>query len=252
MTCREFEQNASSLTLWELAQSQDQPNLEHARECVKCAGWLQGQRTLAAAMQTLQARTAGSAAGSHVEHALLQRFREGQAQPVRAEIEQRWTPMAVRLSRFFGVGAYVAATAAILVGLFLGVQLLEKRSANLPVQSRSGPSSVGSRPVAESKVQEPDTTAARSSVSRIRAPHHRSASRPTQTVAEPSQTIADADYVALMLCDPLSCSSEAQVVRMELPNPASAGAGGEQDAQMRIADVVVGYDGVVRAVRIVN
>ena len=55
-----------------------------------------------------------------------------------------------------------------------------------------------------------------------------------------------------MFCDPLSCSSDTQVVRMELPSPGMTGSGSEQDAQMRIADVVVGYDGVVRAVRIVN
>ena len=51
-----------------------------------------------------------------------------------------------------------------------------------------------------------------------------------------------------MFCDPLSCSSDAQVVRMELP---AAGAN-DRDAQPQVADVVVGYDGVVRAMRIVN
>jgi hypothetical protein len=39
---------------------------------------------------------------------------------------------------------------------------------------------------------------------------------------------------------------------MELPNPGMSSSGNEQDAQVRIADVVVGYDGVVRAVRIEN
>jgi hypothetical protein len=52
--------------------------------------------------------------------------------------------------------------------------------------------------------------------------------------------------MALMLCDPLSCASDTQVVRMELPNAAGQG------AQPPVADMVVGYDGVVRAVRFVN
>ncbi len=56
MTCREFEHRATSLTLRELSQAQDQQILDHAGECQKCASWLQQQRTLAAAMQTLQAR----------------------------------------------------------------------------------------------------------------------------------------------------------------------------------------------------
>ena len=51
-----------------------------------------------------------------------------------------------------------------------------------------------------------------------------------------------------MFCDPLSCASDAQIVRMELP----ASAAGSQDEQTRIADVVVGDDGLVRAVRMVN
>jgi hypothetical protein len=69
-----------------------------------------------------------------------------------------------------------------------------------------------------------------------------------QTVAaEEAQSDADSEYVALMFCDPLSCSSDSQVVRMELP---ANGAG--QNSQPAVADLVVGYDGVVRAVRIVN
>src|SRR5208337_1504253 len=62
------------------------------------------------------------------------------------------------------------------------------------------------------------------------------------SAATASQTSDDPDYVALMFCDPLSCSSDAQVVRMELPSAATAG---DRDAPPLVADVVVGYDGVV-------
>ena len=51
-----------------------------------------------------------------------------------------------------------------------------------------------------------------------------------------------------MFCDPLICSSDAQVVRMELP----VAGGSDRDAQTQVADVVVGDDGLVRAMRIVN
>jgi hypothetical protein len=68
------------------------------------------------------------------------------------------------------------------------------------------------------------------------------------SAAAASPTTDDPDYVALMFCDPLICSSDAQVVRMELP---VAGAS-QPDAQTQVADVVVGDDGLVRAVRIVN
>ena len=253
MTCREFERRATALTLWELSQAQDQQILDHAGGCQKCAAWLQQQRMLAATMQTLQARTAACAAGPDVERALLRVFRQGTSQPVQPEMAHRFTPIAMRLSRFFEVGAYVAVGAAIVVALFLGVRLLERRSINAPVKSHMAqPSVVADKSESQPHPQLP--TVSRSNVNRSPTRRVPSASMSSPDTTEPSQAIpdADADYVALMFCDPLSCSSDAQVVRMELPSPGIAASGGEQDAQMRIADVIVGYDGVVRAVRIVN
>jgi hypothetical protein len=256
MTCREFEHRAAALTLWELSQAQDQQMLDHAGGCQKCAAWLQQQRMLAATMQTLQARTAACAAGPDVERALLRVFRQGASQPVQPEMAHRFTPIAMRLSRFFEVGAYVAVGAAIVVALFLGVRLLEQRSINVPVKSQvtqprvSVPSVVADN--SESQPHPQLRAVSRSNVSRPPTRRAQSASKPGPDTAEPSQASPDADYVALMFCDPLSCSGDAQVVRMELPSPGMAASGGQQDAQMRIADVVVGYDGVVRAVRIVN
>jgi hypothetical protein len=256
MTCHEFEHRATSLTLWELSQAQDPQILDHAGECQKCAAWLQQQRTLAATMQTLQARTAACEAGPDVERTLLRVFRQGGAQPVQPEMAQHSTPIAIRLSRFFEVGAYVAVAAAIVVALFLGVRLLERRSVNLPVNSLSAQPSVSVPSVvadkAESQLHSQLPAVSRSKDDRSPTRRVQSASRSLADATEPSQASTDADYVALMFCDPLSCSSDAQVVRMELPGPGMAASGGEQDAQMRIADVVVGYDGVVRAVRIVN
>jgi hypothetical protein len=51
-----------------------------------------------------------------------------------------------------------------------------------------------------------------------------------------------------MLCDPLICSGDEQVIRMELPANTSARGNG----QPVMADVVVGDDGLVRAMRIVR
>jgi hypothetical protein len=59
------------------------------------------------------------------------------------------------------------------------------------------------------------------------------------------EALAKAGYTDLMLCDPLSCSGDAQVVRMEVPAQGSS-------EQTVLADVVVGDDGLVRAIRIVN
>lgn len=260
MTCREFKHSAASFTLWELLRTQDEQILTHAQQCEGCGGWLQKQRTVAASLQTLQTRTAAMQAGPNVERTLLRALRQTTAgsapQPMVTRVS---APTAFRLSHFFEIGAYVAVAAAIIVSVFLGVRLLQHSSRTVPVQSGITP--VSTRPLMQKPVvaAQADSSKLVSAVAdkhatraaRGRSQRSDSASVATATVqtvaAEESQTDADADYVALMFCDPLSCSSDSQVVRMELPANSAA-----QNSQPAMADLVVGYDGAVRAVRIVN
>jgi hypothetical protein len=254
MTCREFKHMAASLTLWELSRTSDGQILDHADECSRCGAWLERQQMLAAAMQPLHARTAGREAGPHVERALLRMFRQVPFEAPHPVAAHRSTPIALRLSHFFEIGAYVAVAAAIVVGLFLGVRLLEERSIRGPAQGRSAPASTP--PLQQNTASVQNITGKKIGP----ATHERLALSPQRelavrrvsqggsathsSAAAASQSGDDPGYVALMFCDPLSCSSDAQVVRMELTS--------DRDAQPQVADVVVGYDGVVRAVRIVN
>jgi hypothetical protein len=74
-----------------------------------------------------------------------------------------------------------------------------------------------------------------------------------QAVAESidKTSIDKQGFVALMLCDPLICSGDEQVIRMELPTTGGTSVDGTVN-QTVIADVVIGDDGLVRAMRIVN
>jgi hypothetical protein len=256
MTCREFKRTAVSLTLWELSRPRDEQILEHADDCPKCGAWLFRQGSVASAMQTLQARTAEREAGPHVERALLRMFRQDPFDATQPAAALRSAPIAWRLSRFFEAGAYVAVAAAILVGVFLGVRLLEQRSATGPVQSQSAPvapvpqtQSVESpaRQETRATMQARPVTSARRNLAVHPVFQNKKAGKSTSVAV--TQNDEDPEYVSLMFCDPLSCGSDAQVVRMELP---AAGAATDHDAQPLVADVVVGYDGVVRAMRIVN
>ena len=268
MTCREFKHSAAALTLWELTRGEDDEVLEHTEKCDACNTWLRKQRTLAVSMQTLQARTAGLEAGPDVERALLRAFRQDtlrSADPVLGRVKERSgperpavtplsTPMALRLSRFFEVGAYVAMAAALLVGVFLGIRLLQHSSNPVTAQNQVVPASVvaeAPKPaVVAQRAIAPDEHPQAVTVARKRLePAHSSEDTAAiaQVTNDDSQSLADAGYTALMFCDPLSCAAETQVVRVELP----AAAGG-QNSQPQMADLVVGYDGVVRAVRIVN
>ncbi len=254
MTCREFKHTAASLTLWELSGTRDALVLDHAAECPKCGAWLDRQQLLAVSMQTLQARNAGREAGPHVERALLRMFRQVPFEAMHPVAAPRSTPIALRLSRFFELGAYAAVAAAIVVGMFLGMRLLEHRSATAPVQSQATPTTTWPQPVqaaANATQEELTPTAHRQSAEAGKAERP---ARSVRAALQPSSAVTsldsdDPEYVALMFCDPLSCSSDAEVVRMELP---ASGTASDRDAQPQIADVVVGYDGIVRAMRIVN
>ena len=255
MTCREFKHAGASLTLWELSRAQGQQLLSHTDVCHECGAWLQQQRMLASAMQTLRVQTAGREAGPGVERALLRMFRQVPFEATRPVAAHRFTPIALRLSRFFEVGAYVAVAAAIVVGLFLGVRLLEQRTKTAPVQSQSA--SATTAPAQQNLASAQSVTGKEVALKththpgmsrRLSAAARSTSAQRLNTVAV-SQASDDPDYVALMFCDPLICSSDAQVVRMELP---ATGATSDHDAQLQIADVVVDYDGVVRAVRLVN
>jgi hypothetical protein len=255
MTCREFQYRTDALSLRELSQARDQQIAGHVRECQKCAAWLQQQRTLAVTMQTLQARTASCVAGPETERELLQAFRQRPAPNGPPEMMEGFTPIAMRLSRFFEIGAYVAVAAALLVGLFLGVQVLEKRSSNSPIASQSAqPSASTSSAAAEESVavaqkswpnlHQPLPAVSHSSIHRPSPRGVQPASEANSDSTEVFPSSTDEGYVALMFCDPLSCSTDSQVVRMELP--------AQTGQSVQTADLVVGYDGVVRAVRIVN
>jgi hypothetical protein len=250
MTCREFKHKAASLTFWELSRPNDKQILDHSEECPKCGAWLDRQQMLAVSMQTLQAQTAGREAGPQVERALLQVFRQEVFKTTQPVSARRSASIAFRLSRFFELGAYAAVAAAIVVGLFLGVRLLEHRSVKGSVQSQSAPASTAPvqqiQTAGNATVQQQPAAPSKREVAAHTVSQSGSSKRPSGAAA--SQTSDDTDYVALMFCDPLICSSDAQVVRMELPVAGT----GDRDAQTQLADVVVGDDGVVRAMRIVD
>jgi hypothetical protein len=270
MTCREFKHSAASHNLWELSQIRDEQVLGHAEGCESCGSWLRKQRTLAVSMQTLQARTAGLEAGANVERALLRAFRQdtlrgsdsvllgvtgrsGSSRPAATPLS---TPMALKLSRFFEIGAYVALAAAILVGVFLGVRVLRQSSNAAQAQSQIASSSVEPLPQKPASAAAQNVVASAEPAQPAIAAHKpaepvHSSEREVATAAnitnDDSQSLAEVDYTPMMFCDPLSCAADTQVVRVELP----AGANG-QDSQPQMADLVVGYDGVVRAARMVK
>ncbi len=170
----------------------------------------------------------------------------------------RAAPAVWKLSRIFEVGAYAAVAAALIVGIFLGARMWrDGRTPPTGIQARETSPAQPVNPRAETAVGKTESAG---NVPKDIALKTASAAtiKSAVLVAKPSQpaneqaaatTIDRQGFVALMLCDPLICSGDEQVIRMELPGNASASGDSSQPV---IADVVVGDDGLVRAMRIVN
>ena len=262
MTCREFIEAAESLNPLQLRlmETGNEQISAHARECVGCGKWLESQKLLGSALQVLRTRTAQRAAGPKVELAVLEAFRTQGFEPVASVAPDRAAPAAWKLSRFFEVGAYAAVAAALIVGIFLSVRMWRDRQASpssVPAQTATVPQPINS-PAKTLADNHPTSGIVPAKLERKRTsstainPVAVAPNRP-QTANEQSiaTTIDRQGFVALMFCDPLICSGDEQVIRMELPASA-AGLGEGNGSQPVIADVVVGDDGLVRAMRIVN
>jgi hypothetical protein len=254
MTCREFMSAAEMLTPAELlkAQAAEQPLSLHAQGCQACSAWMNSHRVLGNALQGLRVSTDSCEASPAVGQAVLAAFRAQSFEPQVVEMPAR-NPLALwRMSRFFEVGAYAAAAAALIVGLFLGVRLLEdkKASQTATVQAPQNETNVAakaesteevaSKPVAVKQVKTAEPRATNAVVSK-------SGGKAARTEASASD---NSDYVAVMLCDPLICSGDEQVIRMEMPAMTTTADGSA--GKPVLADVVIGDDGLVRAMRIVN
>jgi hypothetical protein len=254
MKCHEFMNAAESFTPSQLLRkrTEDQAISAHARECASCGRWLESQTLLGNAMQALRASTAELEAGPGVEQAVLRAYRDAELMPQQAAEPEHAAPAAWKLSRIFEYGAYAAVAAALIMAAFLGSRLLHDRKAQQhPAQARNkvAPQPSSSTTTTATAAQL-DASATVMTVAKARNSDARvqSASR-VSGKADAAASDTD-DYVALMLCDPLICSGDEQVVRMELPAAAAStdGSGG----QPVVADVVIGEDGLVRAMRIVR
>jgi hypothetical protein len=256
MTCREFMEATEDLTPSQLLQikANDGAISVHAGECAECGKWLESRRLLSGALQGLQVQHAQREASPKVEAAVLWAFRDQGFGPASAVAPERAAPAAWKLSRYFEFGAYAAVAAALIVGVFLGTRMWRDNQA--PVTQAQAQQSASSQPVTtEAKAVTASTSPSGSQPTDMAANQSQASGAGAKTVTSKRTTavnnrVASSNtdkqgFVALMLCDPLICSGDEQVIRMELP-------ANDNGSQPVIADVVVGDDGLVRAMRIVN
>lgn len=248
MTCREFTKKIEALPLSELTSAAPADVLAHQSNCPSCTALLQERSALAGALQVLRSRTAAVETPAVVEQNVLRAFRQSSVAKPASALRAMPQPTGFRLSNLFGWKMYAAAAAVLAIGLGLGLWIVQ-HSGQQAVQQQTAHTEQPTEPRVVQTEEAPQLKASVSNSVELSsakkgavAPQIESVS--TSSVARNEQAQG---YTPLMLCDPISCSGEEQVVRMELPaNPADSSAGSQ------MADVIVGDDGLVRAIRIVQ
>jgi hypothetical protein len=223
--------------------------LEHAQNCQECRMRLAEAQSLSAGLRALAAADASRQAPLQLEGALLNAFEEH----MRIDSEAR----AVRLFSWAGRRWQAIAAAAAVVALGLGVALHHGRSgprgAGLRQAAVSAPLTAGAgqqHSHSTSASERRPTVEQRAS----RRPDKRSQSR-SKTQRPASHMVWAADFLPLPYADNAGPLGDARIVRLTLPNSALASLGlpvSEESVPTDItADVLVGEDGIPRAISFV-
>lgn len=261
MNCHDFETIAGDLARDHLMDAaQREKALAHSASCACCASRLADERALTGGLRFV-AKTANEEAPARVEAALLAAFRQQRA------VAPAVAPARTARQRWLYAAAGVAAIALIVTLLALAASRA-RESQQPPPQKAANPSpSVPDEP----RPSSPQPQALQSPEKRdvaVRATDQRR--RPANRIRNvgPSKPPADdlnkpaasaeiaTDFIPLMNRETLAQMDGGQVMRVELPRSALMSFGLPMDmerATERIkADVVVGNDGLARAIRFVR
>ncbi len=208
---------------------------EHLVHCAACTQFVEAQRKLAAGLRLM--RQSVPQFPATLDAVVLANYRRH----VRDyESSARSTP----LRRCFIILSWgAAATALVLVAAFV---FFPQRRAVIPsTRTHAQDLSAGSRPVTANK------TTVHLQTANARASHPARRERQAPVVA--TLDSPSAGFRSLMYCDELSCGGAMEVIRLQLPSTAAAlaPAAGSRDGPV-LADVLVGADGIVRGIRIVE
>jgi hypothetical protein len=255
MNCSEFQHMSHELARDRVEGREKIEALAHAEECSRCAEYLQEERRLSLRLgflsQVMQAREAPA----QLESALMAAFREQAAQASEnGSIPLHAGPRYWARQRFWAWGAGAAALAAILalvIGLESGNRVPSQTSSGV-ASSTQGPKAE-TAPVTSAIVKQQDLKE-RQPVIRVSKRGH-AVVQGARAARDEETTLADSSgFIPLVYCDELNCGTPGDVVRVELPAsslPIMGFASTNVTGPIR-ADVVVGEDGVARAIHLVD
>lgn len=253
MNCYEFEAGVLALVRHQLRDALAyEQGITHAAKCVQCAGRLASERMLLAGIAEVISEVAVETAPARVQTAVLAAFHK----QVLAAGQTGVTPMPVRFSywsqwRLAAVAAVIVIVAAVLATFWSQANSGDQRNGNLAtLPATSG----GRAPVPAVRPEQPrgepnnrPYLAGDVAGRRMHPPATRGKRRVAEVVTE---------FYPMVEGEDLESLDAEQIVRVELPASALTDAGlapGPEGSSGSVkADVVLGHDGMARAIRFVR
>ncbi len=222
MTCTWYEQELAkdAVDLWPSGRPSP-ALLDHARTCTTCDRIVQHELELKLQLVGLAQKHRAIEPSPSVKRNLL------------AELDMLHPAHAPRPSRFW---YYALATAIICVVVAL---VIARRPHPVAPTLASTPA-VQPEPIA------PETTSTTAPTTPTVVTRHE---RPARRHSPAARTTSNADFYPVVMCDSVTCAGPALTVRVQLPRSPLATRGSNKPV---MADLLVGEDGLVRGVRLLQ
>ncbi|HEY6403913.1 MAG TPA: hypothetical protein VI479_21000 [Blastocatellia bacterium] len=263
MNCREFENIVNDLARLKMI---DAAGMAHAEACGRCASRLADERALSAGLKFLAASDERKSAPASVEAALLGAFRARKSSPparplpVQSNVWPRWA------SRPVPRRVLIAAAAILIAFGFIVYSAIrnEPRKASRKVEDAITAQTLSPQSVVKPEKQAAKDKGVSGSPRESRAPRPRRGNRPrinkpfiiasTTTYAKESEYATD--FLPLAYDDDQNPMERGQVIRVHVPRSALITFGlpvniERADTPVK-ADLLVGEDGMARAIRFVR
>lgn len=258
MNCQSFESAISDLARDQMMEAQERRRaLAHAEACERCGARLGDERALSAGLRKMA--ESRDEAPEAVEASLREAFGAWIAthhEPIMVAV-----PLWPRLLRWAG------AAAAILVVALLAMTAMRSRTAETPDARERASQEKEALPSSVSRPADPQPEATPAALSAIgtgkaRAVVRRGTRRVQQNAHRPEASSVDSDteiateFIPLIHGGDVALPEGGHIMRVELPRSALISFGlpmNMERAHQRVqADVVVGNDGLARAIRFVH
>ena len=246
MNCRDFEMNVLALARNELIDANRRDtSLAHTVNCVSCADRLAGERALITGVRAVVEALAEEKAPAYIGAALLTAFREHTP----AVTSNTVIPMPLKVGRHWRFEA-AAAAIVILVSMVAVLWLYSRPPIEKQVAVTAPPAPANTHEPASQAAPRDLEIASNSATIRPNRAQHRAA-RPKTNAAEEVT-----EFFPLMEGIDLDSLEAVQSVRVELPASALVDLGLPASRETPTgpvkADVLLGLDGLARAIRFVR